>query len=381
MRKILSNRWLRNPFCVAVAILMFDAAPRVFGSIPVMKIDSDITTNQVWNNKTAYYIMKDIGLKALLVIEPGTTVINGPNGGLFVSHGGTLIAEGTPDKPVIFTFDDLYFNFPKEVGYYWQRLASKVSHGPYSYCPIVVTPTASIATTIRYCMIEGADTGILIMDIRLKHPIENNYLCGNNTGICEIGPRLTDIRNNLCFYNDAGIAIWLQNVEDLPDPDFTLKIENNTCDSGRSNGIGIQGVSKPDKAPGVALINNIVSNYDQYGLNLVGEFKRLTIRNTGYYGNRANINIEYMFDEENPIKTDQYPFTPVAGSNAFPGGPWAHHYLKPDCPFVDAGDELVENTPYKGMSTNANGSPDKDKVDLGFHRIDWKRKSTSDRQP
>ncbi len=60
---------------VAIAFLILVATTLAFGSIPVMKIDSDITTSQVWNNKTAYHVTTDIDIKALLVIEPGTRVI------------------------------------------------------------------------------------------------------------------------------------------------------------------------------------------------------------------------------------------------------------------------------------------------------------------
>jgi hypothetical protein len=119
MQKILSNKWFWNLSCLAVAILTFDATPPVFGSIPVIEINSDITVNQVWNNKTVYHVTA-VSLKASLVIEPGTTVINGPNGGLFVEDGGTLIAQGTPDKPIIFTPDVVWDQCPDSIGYYWQ---------------------------------------------------------------------------------------------------------------------------------------------------------------------------------------------------------------------------------------------------------------------
>ncbi len=261
----------------------------------------------------------------------------------------------------------------------------------------------------------------MIEDIRLENPIENNTVCGNVRGIVETGSRLTNIHNNLCFYNQAsGIEIYLENRRNDRDRDiyFDADITNNTCDSSQYNGIAIHGVNDPNKSPVVRLRNNIVSNNSQYGLYLVDGLI-LEASHTGYYGNGTNGNRIFdkensvfvregdpIFDcdengkfvrikkpdfvherhstfvyekdavyiyEENPVIANQNPFASGITSNGFPNGSLCRHYLVPDCPFVNAGDDWAEHTPYRGMSTNADGSPDKDKIDLGFHRIDWER--------
>jgi len=88
----------------------------------IIDINSDITTNQLWTANNIYYVTDYVNVKALLVIEPGTMVIFGYECGLFVNNGGTLISKGTPDKPIIYTCDFLYFEYPEYIGYYWQYL-------------------------------------------------------------------------------------------------------------------------------------------------------------------------------------------------------------------------------------------------------------------
>jgi hypothetical protein len=330
----------------------------------IIEIDSDITTNQIWTSDNVYYITAEsVNVRALLVIEPNTLVIFGYDCAMFVNDGGTLIAKGTPNEPIICTPDYMYFSYPDYIGYYWQALDSE---GPYYYSPLYIEETASPATTIRYCLIEGAVGGIVTDNIRLTNPIENNYLFGNVYGIFEFGPKMTDIRNNLCFYNDeAGIEAYLAPEPiDVPDTEYPFLIEQNTCDTYQYCGITIHGTADSNEVPEVRLLNNIVSESYWYGLNIGGGPMWLLIVNTGYYDNTANTNDE--FDEYNPVIAEEFPFTSGIGEK-----PYYHHYLDPNGPFVDAGIKYIEQTPYIGMTTNVNSLPDKDFVDLGFHHMDW----------
>jgi len=221
---------------------MLDSEPTV------IEIDSDITTNQVWDANNVYYVTEPNGInvQAMLVIEPGTTVIFGYGCGLFVNSGGVLISSGTPDKPIIFTPDWVYYDYPVSIGYYWQVFPS---YGPQYFCPIYMESTASPASVVRYCMIEGAVVGIVTENIRLDNPIENNYLLGNVWGIYGFGPLLPDVSNNLCFYQDqAAIEIELcPDPNGLADLDQEAIIEHNTCDgSGYTYcGITVHGVADP----------------------------------------------------------------------------------------------------------------------------------------
>lgn len=322
--------------------------------MPVVEINSDITTNQVWTANNAYHITaENVNVRALLVIEPGTTVAMSYLSGLIVNNGGTLIARGLPGKPIIFTPDYLYFQYPYCVGYYWQAL---IFIGPQYYCPLYVESTASTATTIQHCLVEGALGGIVTNNIRLTNPIENNYVCGNGYGIYEIGPHLTDIVNNLCFSNDeAGIEVYLaSDPNDMPDQNNVLKIEHNTCDFFQYAGITIHGVTDPNRSPFVNLTNNIISNISWYGLNLVDGYINAAVSNTGYYGNFQNKN--WAFDEENPVTAALYPFEPeITINSVFAGGPLAHHYLAANSEFVNAGEKWAEHTPFVGKGELAVG--------------------------
>ncbi len=176
----------------------------------IIEINSDITTNQLWTANNIYYVTDCVNIQALLVIEPGTMVIfdyDSYDCGLFVNNGGTLISKGTPDKPIIYTCDFMYY-YPEDIGYYWCWIRDGC--GPYYFSPIYIEETASPATTVTYNFIEGAFVGIATKNISLDHPIENNYLFGNLFGIGEYGPRHTDIKNNLCFCNYySGIEVLL----------------------------------------------------------------------------------------------------------------------------------------------------------------------------
>jgi hypothetical protein len=333
----------------------------------IIEINSDITTNQVWDANNVYYITdaNGVDVQALLVIEPGTTVIFGNGCGLFVNNGGTLISKGTPDKPIIFTPDWVYYDYPDNIGYYWQVL---YYYGPQYFCPIYIESTASPATTITYSMIEGAVSGIVTENIRLVEPIENNYLFGNSLGIFEFGPKLTDIRNNLCFYNDeAGIEAYLSpDPNDVPDTENPFTIEQNTCDGSQYAfcGITLHGVEDANEAPTVYLLNNVVSSSYWYGLNLVDGYMQMVVVNTGYYENGQNKNWE--FDEYNPIIAEELPYVPEFGEK-----PYQNHYLVDGSAFIDAGSQYIEQTQLIGTTTNFDGLPDKDIVDLGFHHMDW----------
>lgn len=357
--------------------LTFDPNPLVVGSIPVIEIDSDITVNQFWTADKVYYVAADpniqaVNVQALLVIEPGTLVIMGQDSGLFVNNGGTVIAKGTPDKPIIFTPDYYYLEYPDYVGYYWQFI---FNDGVYYYSPLYIESTASPATTVQNCMIEGAYIGIVTYNIRLVNPIENNYVQGNRYGILGIGPKTTDIINNLSFCNDyAGIEVYLvSGPNDIPDTSFTLKIEQNTCDYNQYDGILIHGVADPNNIPPVDLTNNIVS-WNEIGLNFVDGYIGFSVANTGYCLNWYDKNWE--FDESTPVIIETDPFIPEPSWEFFENGPLAHHYLETDSGFVDTGYQWIEQTPFIGFSTSLTGSPDKGQCDLGFHR--WRDKTGSE---
>ncbi|MFA5292049.1 MAG: hypothetical protein WC496_03345 [Phycisphaerae bacterium] len=309
----------------------------------IIYIDSDITTNQIWTANNEYHITANINVQALLVIEPGTVIYFGNDGGLIVNNGGTLISAGLSDN---------YITYTSEYGYGW-----------YDYdCAIEVQETASPATKIIYNYIENGWTGILTSNIRLDTPIKNNYLFYNDTGILEYGTHQTDILNNLIYhcYNDDyysfGIFIYMESESGAADSNSEILIENNTCDY-QDYGIVVSGTDEQSNGGLAILYNNIVSNSAEYGLALVNGYFADRVANTGYYFNDTNT--LGVVDEDNPVETFSDPYDSAG---------W---HLVDGCPFIDAGLEYIEETQLIGKTTNLNGMPDSNKIDIGFHYSNW----------
>jgi hypothetical protein len=335
----------------------------------IIDVNSDITTNQIWTANNIYRVTSRIDVQALLVIEPGTMIYFGyASGGINVNNGGTLISKGTPSAPIIYTCDCFY---PPDWGYYCDYLPF---YGPYHY-GISVSKTASPATTITYSFVEGAIGGIVTNNITLDNPIENNYLFGNIFGIGEYGPRLTDIKNNLWFFSDySGIEVYLADTNGVGDANSAITIENNTCNyelnmwqmENVGSGIYIHGVMDANQAGTVMLLNNIVSRSYNFGLHLCDpcEYVQALVYNTGYYSNSTNMSWEEFPDEFNPVETNDLPYNP---------GQWPleTHYLKQGCPFINKGLQYIEQTHLIGMTTDVNGTPDSNFVDIGFHYPNW----------
>jgi len=70
-------------------------------------VEGDITTNRVLTNNNSYLLRGFVRIQpgATLTIEPGTIIFgeNSSQGTLIVKPGGTLIADGTVNQPIVFT--------------------------------------------------------------------------------------------------------------------------------------------------------------------------------------------------------------------------------------------------------------------------------------
>ena len=256
----------------------------------IIEVSSDITTNQIWTAGNTYHVANDISVQALLVIEPGTTVMFASGTTMAVDNGGALISAGTPDNPIVYTSD-----------------SATPDYGDYN-CPIYIRETASASTKVTYSYIEYANIGISTLNKRLDCPIENNYLYSNVFGIVGSGIDLTDIQNNLIvgtYY--YGIEVFLTSDSGLADSSSNILIQNNTCDYYQDVGIIVFGVENPDQAGQVNLVNNIVSGAYQYGLVLANGYMYYTLANTGYYGNAANTYDTYT-NETNPVVESTMPY-------------------------------------------------------------------------
>jgi hypothetical protein len=83
------------------------------GSAQVVEITSNITTSTTWKNDKIYLLKGFIYVKngATLTIEPGTLIKGNKNAAapaaLIVTRGCRIVAEGTPENPIVFTSDQL----------------------------------------------------------------------------------------------------------------------------------------------------------------------------------------------------------------------------------------------------------------------------------
>jgi len=334
---------------------------------PIIDVHSDITTNQIWTADNIYYIWYIINVRALLVIEPGTEIrFASYYSSLRVNNGGTLISCGTPDNMVWYTAGD-----PSEPSQYASA--------------IVVEETASPATRIEYNRIEWACDGIVIRNNRLDNPIRNNVFYGPVNGILEHGPKLTDIVNNYFSDSANGIKVYLASENGVSDANSHILIENNTCDySGAygcddtcGDGIVVYGTCEECEPGGYVMIaDNIVADSYWYGIHLEG-LASWGVYNTGYYlnghekspwnsePNWAGGNIwPADFEQVNPVEADELPF--VIDSNGV-----RRCSLVPDCPFIDAGSQYIEDTTLVARTTDINGLPDCNEVDIGFHHSEY----------
>jgi len=77
---------------------------------PTMTVTSNITTNTTWSTGQVILLSGQIFVKnnAVLTIQPGV-IIRGDKSvagaGLFITRGAKIIAQGTPNQPIVFTSD------------------------------------------------------------------------------------------------------------------------------------------------------------------------------------------------------------------------------------------------------------------------------------
>jgi len=317
----------------------------MMGVDSIIDVNSDITLNTVWTSYNTYHVIADVNVQALLVVEPGTVVTFAPDKSMSVNNGGTLMSVGTPDNPIIYTSD-----------------SGTPGYADY-YCPVYIEETASANTKIMYSYVEYAYIGVMVLNNELEADIQNNYFYSNVYGIVEFGKKHTNIRNNLLvasYY--SGIEVFLGDSTGEGSANSSILVEDNTCDYYQDNGITVHGVEDVNEAGMVVLANNIVSGSYQYGLSLVDYYMYATVMNTGYFDNANNKN--WAFDEDNPAFETVLPYEMGTGTLPI-------CYLRQDCNFINTGSFLIEQTPLIGQTTDVNGIPDYNYVDIGFHYQNW----------
>ncbi len=248
--------------------------------------DTVITENTVWDSNIIILLGAVEVNNATLIIKPGVDIVIpvGYEGGILVRNNGCLIADGasTPDKMIRFVPTD------------WE---------PYTayYYAIWLDQTASPLCEISHCLIYGAFNGIMNFNHRLETPIHDNIFWNCRLGVCQYGPKLTDVINNEIFNPDypmlpdpywpIGIYASLADVCGVDTNTAEILIENNTIYGYQICGINVSGVADANDAGTVVIANNFVAWSYDYAIALINGWMRLLVTSNGYYANSNNINV------------------------------------------------------------------------------------------
>ena len=91
-------------------VLSFVVFCSAYAQSPVVNVSGEITANTTWTNSNVYFMQGFVYVKnnATLTIEPGT-IIKGDKGtkaALIITRGAKIIADGTPQLPIVFTSNE-----------------------------------------------------------------------------------------------------------------------------------------------------------------------------------------------------------------------------------------------------------------------------------
>ncbi len=119
----------RSFACMLAALVLPSLAARA----DIIEVTGDITSDTTWTAANTYLLQTVVYVRnnATLTIEPGTVIKGGtdaqklaardgiPNlvSALWITRGARIMAEGTAEKPIIFTFEGDDVNNPNDVPY------------------------------------------------------------------------------------------------------------------------------------------------------------------------------------------------------------------------------------------------------------------------
>jgi hypothetical protein len=224
---------------VATFTLGTDTTP-----LSVTTVEESITTNTTWLTDHVYYINKAISIEdgASLTLPAGCIVKFGTSGSLRVYSGGTVEANGTADKPVVFTSirDNSALaggdTFPNDAGnpaagdwnYIWVYSGSnsnKFVHCIFRYAGKDLESTLYLdgQALVDHCTFHDnasgtISSGYVVLDAR-------NTVTGTNG---------TTITNNLFYNNTWPLAIPVNMSLDNSNR-FTFDHDNNSATPALGN--------------------------------------------------------------------------------------------------------------------------------------------------
>lgn len=208
-------------FFVAIMAVLFTNCKKK------ITIDADITTNTTWESSEVVTIGKSITVSngATLTIEPGTKIKFESGAGLTV-YDGTLLAEGTEDKPITFT-----------------SLAVSPTKGAWN--GLSFTSQTLNNTSLKYCIVEyagqQANSGAIYMDgcrIKIENCKINNakyngiYLNDNAKFVSFINNEIKDIDNHAIVMEALAIPTIGENNTLTTTGEYGVRINGGHFGSG-----------------------------------------------------------------------------------------------------------------------------------------------------
>lgn len=320
------------------------------GTDSIIEIGGTITGTLRLQSKQEYHATSDVIVDGgYLIHEPGAVVRWTQDTGLYVRNHGTYISKGLP----------------------WALCANMadVNNAPVNYWKgILIEESASSNCEIRFSVIWDANTGIELHNQTLNRFITYNSIGYCITGIKAYGPKHTKITNNFCYLNYTGIQCFYKGYDGHADPnESVVDIEQNTCLWNTAEGIRVHMIDDYTPVSPVILNNISAGNWWNYSFEEGACLANLVLCNGSWLDpdRLGSTHIWYFDPNDWGIIIEDSPSSPFTGfySDAI--------FLDQGCVFIDAGVQNILNTTYMGTTTNLDGTPDSNKIDLGFHYSNW----------
>ncbi len=160
-------------------------------------VTENITSNTTWLASKTYVINGEIYVDGCtLTIEPGTTIKFGTNGVIYFGYTGntTLIAEGTAEKPILFTSSATSPVAGAWVGLWFY--SHTLQNSSMSYCKVEYAGTndwgaislIGCKMTINNCTVKNAKT------LGIDSENDSDFMSFNNNTISDCGTHAMQIQ-------------------------------------------------------------------------------------------------------------------------------------------------------------------------------------------
>lgn len=186
--------------CLSCIVLIFGCKKKEETTTPpLITITQNITTPTTWYASNVYTIDGEIYIDADLTIEPGTTIKFTSNGAIYFGYINymTLTANGTTDKPILFTSAATSKTTGTWIGLWFYNHVQ--TNSSMSYCTIEYAGTYSTAAVgfhgtkinMNNCTIRNAKTTGISSDSD-----QQGFVSFNNNTISNCGSHAIVIKAN-----------------------------------------------------------------------------------------------------------------------------------------------------------------------------------------